>query len=369
MKRSVAYLLIAFVMVWACTSVKFGEYVPQHVKETAAVLKAGLKVDWSRVSVEEGEDLPAAFSLAMARTTKARHSFFTQVDTLGSAEPDTLRFIYGEEGEYESLLFASAGEFLYENIDTFKQDNAVSLRSLYAVVPEQKKSMGKYDDILTDAYVPLVDASKIYRAELRQTFTTQKDTTQVQLMVFRPEQLVQRITLRTLITHDPDFNINRVFANITGIPRRIELLSGLLDVNDDHLGQILFELKEDEAFPDWWEGTVDILGIVPPPDTVATSHAGILYLSADNEEQTQNVYFDPINLKRVLERWPLLETTDIQDWYRGGERTLTLEVDKSLYIDGNGTVTISDRPVNDWKDPGDDGEIDPIDDGGNTVEG
>ena len=366
MKRTTAYLIAALLAVFACTGVDFREQdTPENPK---FAIKTVLDVDWSNVDPETWEELPAVLNLAMARTTKAWHFFERNQRPL----EDTIRLwdtlkVY-QEGEYQSLIYADAAPWDYENVDTFQVDNNISLRTLYATVPKSNTSFNvpgnpiDFDQILSEDYDTLANAPKLWRADLRQSFVSLSDTNKVQPMLFRPQQMVQTVTVSVVITCPDNMVLNRVVANIVGVPYRVELLSGLIDADRSHLGQIQFELEKDTEL-DVWEGTIDILGIVPPLDTTARVDAGVIHMIVDEGETHFPILIEH-NLKKILDARPLLQTTDVENWSRGAERTIVMELG-NFYIDGSGSVIGRDDPVNPWTEPDNGtGDTTPIDDGG-----
>ena len=356
MKKLTVSILLLVLAVLSCTKVRFGEEIVPKVKTVC-------DVDWKRVPDKDLYILPGAFDVAAARVFNSEHFYWTQVDTAGSLAPDTLRM---EPGEYQWAMYTSDGPYVIENLDTFKVDKAVSLRSLCARVPrwsirEINFQFPDFEQSLVGYCDTVKQAPRLFCGNYRSEIAGRTDSTKVEHLYFSPEMLSREVSFRVNIQAMEGVTVNRVVANIVGVPLRVELISGLLDGNRANLGQTLFELKKDPAEPGWWTGTVSILGIVPPTSADAVSGAGMFQVYID-EGVTHRKVRRIVNLSSYLAKTPLLAQTDIEDWYHGSYTPVMYRISSPIVLETSGAVSSGDGPVSEWIDP-DDGETKDIVDG------
>ena len=354
--RKILFIIFLATSVLACTKVYFGEEITPKTKTIC-------EVDWKRVPDREFYILPGSFDIVAARVFNSEHFHWAQVDTAGSISADTLRL---EPGEYQWALYASDSPYIIENIDAFKEDKAVSMRSVCARVP--RWPIGDINYVFPDFEQSLVgycdtviSAPRLFCGNLRSDVPSLSDTTKAFSIHFSPEMLSREVSFRINIEAGEGVVVNRVIANIVGIPMRVELISGLLDGNRANLGQTLFELKKDPAEPGWWSGTVKILGIVAPTSAEAQSGAGIFHVYVD-EGITHRKIRRVVNLARYLQKTPIMRPTDVEDWYHGSYSPLMYRIETPLVLEKSGAVSTGDGPVSEWMEP-DDGETKDIIDG------
>ncbi len=349
-------LILAVAAACACTSVEFGE-------ETVPRTKALCEVDWERVPDRDRYILPGEFDLVAARVFNSEHYHWTQVDTAGSIAADTLRL---EPGEYQWAMYATDAPYVMENLDTFMVDRAVSLRSVCAKLPrwpvkEINFTFPDFEQSLVGYCDTVVQAPRIFCGNFRGDIPQMQDTALWTPIRFSPEMLSREVSFRVNIEAGEGVVVNRVVANIVGVPMRVEIISGLLDGNRANLGQTLFELKKDPAEPGWWSGTVNLLGIVAPTSAEAQSGAGMFHVYVD-EGATHIKIRRILNLTPYLAKTPLLEPTDIEDWYHGSYTPVMYRIETPLVLETSGAVSSGDGPVSEWINP-EDGETKDIIDG------
>lgn len=355
------WIILIFVFASACTRVRFDSVL-------IPMVKAVCEADWVSGGLPEGTPAPDTLYFAASRTTRATKETH-MIDTLRPAVvTDTLRF---HEGEYQSIVYASDGRMDWENVEQFDTLSSASLRSITGRLPKLSRNKifntwGDFAYILV-SYCDTVDqAPFIWRADLRKDLRATKDTNQVSVLSFIPTQLTQTVTIRVPVQAEDGITVNRIVANVTGLPKRVELLTGLLETTRTSLAQTMFEMTQDPSNPGYWQGTIHILGIVPPQDYDARTGSGLLHVYLDEGIFHRKIH-RVMNLKTALEEVPLLQMSDIEDWFRGGEKTETLEIRNPLVLEGSGSVHGGNDAINPWMDP-DDAVVDDIIDGKNDDE-
>ena len=354
--RNFIMTVVAVFCVIACTKVRMGQMVIPKSKIVC-------EVDWKRLPDRDLYILPGSFDIVAARVFNSEHFHWQQIDTAGSLEADTLRL---DSGEYQWAIYTSdIPYYIIEKLDSFKLDRTVSLRQLCARIP--RMSMKEINYAFPDFEQSLIgycdtvkQAPRLFCGNLRSEIPVNSDSLQVNSLHFSPEMLSREVSFRVSIEAGEGVKVNRVVANIVGVPIRVELISGLLDGNRTHLGQTLFELVKDPAEPGWWSGTVRILGILPPTSPDAVSGAGMFQVYID-EGATHRKIRRIVNLTDYLSKTPLLEQTEIEDWYHGSYTPVMYRIASPIVLDASGVLAGGDA-VSEWINP-DDGETRDIFDG------
>ena len=344
--RKLTFILV-LLLASACTRVRFDSVL-------VPIVKVVCEADWVTAGLPDGTPAPDTLYFAASRTTRATRETH-MVDTLRPAVvTDTLRF---QEGEYQSIVYASDGRIKWENVAQFDTLSSASLRNITGCLPKlseshMKSTWGDFSFMLV-SYCDTVDqAPSIWRGDLRQDLRAKRDTNAVSVLSFIPTQLTQTVTVRIPVQAEEGVTVNRIVANVTGLPKRVELLTGLLETTRTNLAQTMFELAPDPADPGYWQATIHILGIVPPRDYDSRTGSGLLHIYLDEGMFHRKIH-RVMNLKSTLEEVPLLWTTDIEDWFRGGEQTVTLEIHNPIVIEGSGSVHGGNDAINPWIDPDD----------------
>jgi len=338
--------------------------------DTPPVANVVCATDWGAIAEDDvlatGE-MPAVVTFAATRTVKADHYLANGIYTTAISDPDTLCF---EPGEYETLLYTCVPRDAYdwENMDSFKEDNASSLRGIRAVIPSISKEWydytwpGYYTPLYVGGFAPVRPAAPLYRAEMRQRFANGDQT-----LVYSPTQLAMNVSFRIHVKADEKMKPNRVVASVSGVPFKAELLTGYVQV--DTLGQTFFEMYKisESAEEEVYEGTLALLGIYPPTDDDVKVGPGILRVCIDAGVK-RRLSINVVNLKSQLESLDpmIIEATDIEGFFKKGKRSVAL-IDLESVIVLESSDTGGEDPLNDWTDP-DDGATKDLTDGDNEDE-
>jgi len=344
--RRILCAIVLFAAITSCTKVPFGEVVDP-------MSKLVYRLNWKEIGNGDGITRPSSFNMAVTRTIKSQHMIWADLDTAGTAKTDTLEL---EKGEYQSIIYAAEGEYLYENLELFRDDNSSSIRDVAARLPKLNDSLfradyGSFEQIFVSYCDTVVAAPRLFRSSLRYNLPNKTDSLGISYITYDPEVLSRPVTFRVKINAEEGLKVHRVIATIVGVPLRVELLSGLMDINRDNLGQTLFEMAPSAADSTLYESTVMLLGIMPASSAETISGSGIMQVYIEEGVSHRKIR-RIVNLYKYLEENPLLTFTEIEDWAHGGYLPVTYTIETPIILESN-TLNSGDGPVSEWIDPDD----------------
>ena len=362
-KRFLISALIAVVSIQACrTKVELVEsLLPPEAKIVCST-------DWSAILPDDEladlSNMPSKFTFAATRTLKASHFLGLGIYTDAIAEPDTISL---EPGKYQTLLYTSEprNAYNFSNVEEFTNNRTVSLREIKAEAISvdkdwiNRKYPGFYGPLFAGGFAAVLPAAPLYATQARLDLVDGEQT-----LTFRPEQFAQKIRFKVHIKYGEKLEPGKVIANVTGVPFRLELLTG--DVQVDTLGQTFFPMTKtgqngvDEVT---YEGVVSVLGIVPPTSEEVKTGPGMLKVCIEAGPMKRKA-LQIVNLKSHLEELEpmLLERTNSEGFYHRSSR-MGAFIDIETVILLESSESGGENPIWDWENHDDD--VTPISDGDN----
>lgn len=170
------------------------------------------------------------------------------------------------------------------------------------------------------------------------------------LFTFKPILLTQNVDIRFHIRKKVDvspFSIEAVYADISGIPYRLNLSTGLFDILNT--AKMMFTCKLENANGEeiadednntylLCHGNIDVLSLVNAPNDETVRGPGILQLMVKIKDRPKAVRAR-VNLFHAIERANLYRPIDDGEWAVRRKAYGTLEIDTGLVIDEAATVT------------------------------
>ena len=342
--RRLANILIPtlLVVLSACTQVKMED-------PSAPVTGFVCSLDWSDMDGgKEPKGISHWLSMASTRVTYAQHFFWEDIYYAPHGK-DTVR---AYAGDYLSTIFLSTRNDAWwvENLPDFLDDRHANLRDVFARLrkPSEASLAEDYpgfDRILSADLDTVPPAPKIWCASLRYHL----EEGQVTPLVFKPVQVTQQVTFRITVQAEEDVVPQRLVACISGVPSRVEMMSGQL--NTAYTGQTLFDLKPSEEDENVWEATVSLLGILPSEDSGLLTGPGLLTLCAEIGPLHRR-FIRVCNLRNYLLQQPLLTATQEEDRYIGGENEVTYTIASPFIIrNEDAPYPEGQDPMEEWKIP------------------
>lgn len=336
----------------ACTQVKMED---PSAPETGFVCS----LDWSDLEGGKPKGIAPWLSMASTRVTYAQHFFWEDIYYTSGAK-DTVK---AYAGDYLSTIFLSTQNEAWwvENLPDFLNDRHANMRDVFARLrkPSEESLAQQYpgfDRILSADLDTLPQAPQIWCASLR--FHLEEG--QITPLVFKPVQVTQKVTFRITVKAEEDVVPHRLVACVSGVPSRVEMLSGQL--NTAYTGQTLFDLRPSQEEENVWEATVSLLGILPSEDSDLLTGPGLLTLCAEIGPLHRR-FIRVCNLRNYLSQKPLLTATQEENRYIGGENEVTYTIISPFIIrNEDAPYPGGEEPMDEWRIP-EGGETVPIIDG------
>jgi len=280
---------------------------------------------------DNAEERPDSITLALLRTYNSVHD----IRNIASESDDTISVAFGE---YLALAAGSSPrdayslQYLGENPDSSRWDPA-GLYSCLPTVPFHQIDSLFGSHTWTDQSYPIVaEARPLYLAKVRRELL---DATTVEQLEFDASGVTQQITFRVTINTAPGIVIDTVSASISGIARRIQVISSAVSNDNEQLGQTLFPLAPVNG-SNGYEGTIGCLGIFPSGDEEYEYSPGVLRLHIHAALGSVSRYVDArINLKHQIEEAALLADPDGTGFFTIATRKADLVIETPLEITEN----------------------------------
>lgn len=277
---------------------------------------------------ESDQHDPASFTLALLRTYNALH----QIIEIAPAGDDTVTVALGE---YLVMAVGSVSpeRFTLQYMGPASDTSAVwQADALYACLPELSEKQinsrfGGYNWI-DETYPVVQEAAPIYLAKERRKFLNGDHVERLEMQAHDVSQVVR---FRFSIETDPNIAIDSVFAGISGVARRVQVISSAVARDMDQMGQTLFEVYP--VGGNVYEGSLRCLGIFPSSNAEYEYAPGVLRLHIYASMGEISRYVDArVNLKEKIEEARLLVDSDQTGYYSIAERQPLIVIDTPLLI-------------------------------------
>ena len=181
------------------------------------------------------------------------------------------------------------------------------------------------------------------------------DRNSEQVFTFKPIQLTQNIDIRFHIRKEghagkgdaPSFAIENVYAEISGIPYRLNLSSDVFDIKNTAKMRFTCKLENGngneitDALDNNYllcHGNIDVLSLVNAPNDEVTTGPGILQLMIKVKDR-QKMLRARVNLYYAIDRAKLYKATEDGKWAVRRKDHGVLEIDTDLIINDDATIT------------------------------
>ena len=261
---------------------------------------------WDRVDVE---DRPEDMTVLMSRKVHSLNYCYRLgaggeviAEVPDSSADKTLSVA---NGEYYLMAF-SDGEGFYSITDysSFCEGNALTMKEIYADVPSISE-----EDIFSDKNIVdfnsysgyVVPADKPLFLYLNKNLFFPQSAGHIAL---NPVDLTRLFTFSLQLETEAGVSVDRVVAVLSGVPHRVQLMSGL--VSRVTTSKVAFDMYLKEDSGGVYEGQVRTFGLLSSQDKTMVVGPGILQVSVfarvhDGAETISRVFYAGINLKRQID--------------------------------------------------------------------
>lgn len=325
----------------ACTEVPIED-------SSAPVTGFVCSVNWSEVEGGKPAGVMPWLSMISSRVANAQHFFWEDIYYTDERRDTVVSY----SGEYQSAVFLSTEQKAWwvENLPLFLNDRYESLRDVYARLHRHTDEalaadFPGFERILSHDLDTVPQAPQIWCAPLRYTL----EYGQVLPLEFKPKPLTQEVTFKVKVQAEENVEPFRLVGCISGVPTKVELLSGQL--NTERTGQTLFDMYPSEEEEGVWVATVRVLGILTQEDGSLATGNGLLTLCAEIGPLHRH-FIRTCNLSSYLVDDPLLIPTQTENLYTGGARKATIEINSPFIIRNEDALYPEHQePMDEWKVP------------------
>lgn len=396
----VAISVIAFAALHIAASCSMVDYTYHENEKIPTDSDVSFHIDWSSIQKESESgtvitksEIPAQMYIAMSRIMNSVHYVYVS-DHEGknlrrlyaSRSPeqetdDTLALldsvISGLETMPDSLVASDtnivlngtyyvmafnydAGNYYVSAMNQFVRDSVFSLRDLYAEIPalsddERMERYPHHNPRFNPNFSYILNAGPLFMDARQVVIPYEGDN-----ISLTPKPLTQRLTFQIDMLLETGVSISRMYADISGVVGKVELMSG--EVYDDTTYKVCFDFKEysrgEETKIDndtttyqliEYRGSVDVLGLFPSDNETYRTGKGIINLTVSAKAgKKERRFYAGLNLKTQLEQAQLLKLTDDGLGYRIAQHDSTevlipateLVIKKSLVMSGDGQGTV-----------------------------
>lgn len=327
--------LLAAVSFPSCTMVALDG--SEDMPDSVAV---NISLNWPSDVTEA--DKPDTMCLAFSRIINTVH-YVWQVGPSGTIFPEdipenTSRDNILPNGEYYMMVFNDISEtYRIESVDEFRDNPAVSMRDLYAVVNELSEDeipSGVADFNPSFGYVEASDPLFIDVKKQRIYPTVSPE------IAFDIKRLTQKLTFRLSIRLQGNVTIENdlLTAEISGVPRRVQLMSAQVS---DSTYRALFNMHKisQNGNVHVYQGEVNVLGLFPSGTNSDIVGAGILQITipalsptADGTGVNKRLFHAGINLRETILGAALMRQLTDGSGYRTARSSALLQVNSVLEI-------------------------------------
>ena len=359
-------LLPAFVV--SCSQVDY-DYVEGsedvHIDPSISAVRFGF--DWK--NIKDTASVPAQMTVAMSRVVNTVHYVYNLskdgsiLDTLQTGavqghQPDTIM-----NGDYYVLGLARGNaRYDYEipNIELFEDSLSISMKDLYARIPEVPKEELVSSDIVdfNPLYPFVYSAEPLYFEVKKQPVYPADIPTEI---VLTPQKLTRELTFKINLSTEKGVKIERLVGIISGVPSEVQLMSGV--VSELNTSKVFFDMNE--AFSSGneyiYQGKVNVLGLFPATKPGFITGPGIfqviLHVSiGEGEEAIKRIFYASINIKSIIEKADLMiETTDHLGFR--STRDAMLEIGTRLKVTRNQIESVGEEGQEEWVEHEEDIEV------------
>lgn len=319
-------------------------------KDTPTETFVRYTLDW------EGQtEVPPEITVAMSRIIHTVH-YSCILDSLGTMTSvfrdstmtpcDTLTGLTMPNGEYYIAAFNSIPDACtISGYESFITDKGASMRDIYinakgyTAAETEALSGGQTDFNPTQGYIREMEHvwSDIIKANIHPEIDT--------VVTITPRPLTQDLTFRIGIETETGIEIEKVEADISGVPGSVQLMTG--HISDTLTYRVPFSMERIGALgeADYYEGTACVLGVFPAADPTFTTGPGILHISIDaNAGGHRRTFHASINLKQPLtDAGVVVKAEENERLYRIGAAEAFFDVatrlrieEHQIVLDGNG---------------------------------
>ncbi len=363
--------IFAFAIVLLClASCTFVEFSYDDVDGTPNKVNVSVSITWSSDFASE-EDIPEKVTVLMSRIVNEVHYVWDE-DRYGTVPDEEgeegVEGEAGEEGEeseengtvadrivlvgdYYAIAYGfKEGTYEIEGLENFRTDNGFGMTSIKAILPTLDKEdlddrFGNMKDF-NPALEFVGEAAPLGLSVIKPTILAGSGSGALN---FQMKDRTLRLTIRLKLISGEGVQVNRIVADLSGVPREIGLMSGL--VFDDKTGKIRFEMEKvsEAGAESVYEAVIRTAGLFPASSDSLRSGNGILRLELTAScNGVSRSFFAGINMKREIEEAKLMQQTTDKKGYRVICNDAEITIGQTIKVSKDQIESAGDDSLSEW---------------------
>lgn len=322
----------------SCIQVKYQDEGDSGLMPNEAEMSLDLQLDntWAT------DHIPEDYKVLMSRKVNTMH-YMWDVDKEGNFGNDEAKKVI-LNGEYYAMAFnQETSVYEYAGVADFAEDESVSMKSLYAVIPQMtEEELAAIPDnkiLEYNAYAPFIRSADIPLL-LGINQNAQILHAQENVVKFPLQNLTIELTFFIDVISGEGVEIDDISASLSGVCDRVQLMSGLVSKSDTY--RVLVDVTKMMSIgdKDIYEGVTNVLGIFPSESQSKITGPGVLHLTIKASidkggEKIQKVFNAGINLRSFLVEENLMEETEDKSGYRITKNESVINIPTVLRVNAN----------------------------------
>ena len=279
-------------------------------------------------------------------------------------------------GDYYAIAIAHGTDdykYTISGLDEFATDLDVAMTTITATVPILTKEEITASDLLEfNPTCPYIHSADPLYSEVKKFTlpplndsdpTVSRKEEDLVLLTLRPNRITRELTFRVYINHDEGVTIESLTGVISGVPRSISMMTGIIAASERRAsGKVHFSMEEvsSDGQKHTYEGKVGVLGLFPADDPAYITGPGILQLfvrasAIENDVRKERLMHAGLNIYDLIKKADLMILVD--EYEKSGYRSTkdaTLDVNIPLTITRTQVISGSGQGLVEWKDNDDD---------------
>ena len=261
-------------------------------------------------------------------------------------------------GEYYAVAYRASELYDITAVDDFRDDPAVSMQEVYAVLPTDYEDYGKMADF--NPYSSFIrQADELLECDFKKVSVLDS----AMVISLKPKSLTQTISFRLKVKTGPGVTIEELTAAISGVPSKVRLMSGMVRNDAENPTYRQYVPMAKSANSDMYEGQVTVLGLLSPKSSEHTSGPGIFQVMVrakvnDAGQEFSRVFYAGINMKAAIERAGIMEEAADRSGFRVRKSYAVIDIPVVLDVRADCIFAGEDEGVEKWFENDADIEVD-----------
>ena len=279
-------------------------------------------------------------------------------------EPENPNIRKIDNGEYYIMAIAHGSadyRYSFNGLDGFENSPQMRMTEISATIPNLTKEEITEGNLLdfnpTCPFIHKADPLyfSVEKPEIR---LYPESGLTYQTIVLRPGKKTIELTFKIALSYSDDIEIESLTGVISGVPRTIQMMSGIISLEDKKsTGKVAMEMVDTETGSHQFVGHVSALGLFPADDANFISGPGIfqVFVKAsvmDGEKKVSRLLHAGLNIQSLIKDAHIMLQVDEDEksGYRCAKNEAEINIPAKLAITRDLILSTSGEGLVEWKD-------------------